>query len=355
MTLRETAYFWVGTNANLFFVSVGVIAFELGLSVWQALVAVVLGTLLFAAVALASIGGVRSGLPTMTFTRAVFGPRGNLPHAVLAWADVGRVRGHQLHLRRLRPARAHVLPRLGSARRRREGRWRRSSCSGRRRPIAIYGHATMVYLQRVFAVALTLVLLLVLAYAVGGVRLVRRAGPATWRTGTRVPRILAAGAVIAVGPDLLPFNAADWVRYLPSRTSAAAHLLDGPRQQRRDRRCCLSVMGVLLASRGDMSDPIAGVEPFVPGLAVRALHPRCGRRLDRQQRRHLLLVRAVPAVARPAAEALPGDRARRRWSSTAMVLYILFVAGLHDRAARLRRADGRLARARSRRCGSPTA
>ena len=85
MTLRETAYFWVGTNANLFFVEVGVIAFGLGLSVWQALVAVVLGTLLFAIVALASIGGVRAGLPTMTFTRAVFGPRGNLPHAVLAW------------------------------------------------------------------------------------------------------------------------------------------------------------------------------------------------------------------------------------------------------------------------------
>ena len=48
MTLRETAYFWVGTNANLFFVAVGVIAFGLGLSVWQALVAVMLGTLLFA-------------------------------------------------------------------------------------------------------------------------------------------------------------------------------------------------------------------------------------------------------------------------------------------------------------------
>ena len=30
MTLRETAYFWVGTNANLFFVAVGVIALELG-------------------------------------------------------------------------------------------------------------------------------------------------------------------------------------------------------------------------------------------------------------------------------------------------------------------------------------
>ena len=62
MTLTETAYFWVGANANLFFLSVGVIAFEVGLSVWEALVAVVLGTSLFAAVALASIAGVRSGL-----------------------------------------------------------------------------------------------------------------------------------------------------------------------------------------------------------------------------------------------------------------------------------------------------
>ena len=46
MTLRETVYFWVGTNANLYFVAVGVIALEAGLSVWEALVAVVLGTLL---------------------------------------------------------------------------------------------------------------------------------------------------------------------------------------------------------------------------------------------------------------------------------------------------------------------
>ena len=60
MTLRETAFFWVGTNANLFFVSVGVIAFELGLNLWEALVAVVLGTQPVRGwSALASIGGVR--------------------------------------------------------------------------------------------------------------------------------------------------------------------------------------------------------------------------------------------------------------------------------------------------------
>ena len=86
MTLRQTAWFWVGTNANLFFVSVGVIALEVGLEVWQALVAVVLGTSLFVAVGVASIGGARSGLPTMTFTRAAFGSRGNIPNGVLTWA-----------------------------------------------------------------------------------------------------------------------------------------------------------------------------------------------------------------------------------------------------------------------------
>ena len=44
MTLRDLAYFWVGANAYLFFFTVGVIAFGLGLTVWQALIAVVLGT-----------------------------------------------------------------------------------------------------------------------------------------------------------------------------------------------------------------------------------------------------------------------------------------------------------------------
>ena len=71
-------------------------------------------------------------------------------------------------------------------------------------------------------------------------------------------------------------------------------------------------MGVLLASRGDMSDPVARRRAVRPAVALHPLHPRRGRRLDRQQRRRLLLLRAVPAVARPAAAALPGHRAGHR-------------------------------------------
>jgi purine-cytosine permease-like protein len=261
MTMRETAYFWVGTNANLFFVAVGVIAFEAGLTVWQALIAVVLGTLLFATVALASLGGVRSGLPTMTFTRAVFGPRGNVPHAALAW--VASVAFEAINCIFGVYALLALMSYLG---------WEHPGDVGKvlatlivlgaSGVIAIYGHATMVYVQRVFAVALTLVLLAVLAYSIGGVDWSGR-GPGDLTTWEVVAAILAAGAVIASGPISYLFNGPDWVRYLPAATSArrvfwTVFLASGVIA------LFLSVMGVLLASRGDMSDPVAGVEPFVP-------------------------------------------------------------------------------------------
>ena len=262
MTLRETAYFWVGTNANLYFVEVGVIAFGLGLSVWQALVAVVLGTSLFAVVALASVGGVRAGLPTMTFTRAVFGPRGNLPHAVLAW--VTSVAFEAINCIFGVFALLALMSYVG---------WDHPGDAGKvlatllvlgaSAVIAIYGHATMVYVQRGFAVALTLVLAVVLAYAVDGVEWSAQ-GPGDLTAWETVAAILAAGAVVASGPISYLFNGPDWVRYLPSRTPGRSifwtvFLSSGVIA------LFLSVMGVLLASRGDMSDPVAGVEPFVPG------------------------------------------------------------------------------------------
>ena len=80
----------------------------------------------------------------------------------------------------------------------------------------------MVYLQRVFAVALTLVLVLVLAYCVGGVDWSASGARRTSTTWETIAVILAAGAVIASGPISYLFNAPDWVRYLPSRTAERA-------------------------------------------------------------------------------------------------------------------------------------
>jgi nucleobase:cation symporter-1, NCS1 family len=261
MTLRETGYFWVGTNANLFFVSVGVIAFGLGLTPAEALVAVALGTLLFAAVALASIGGARAGLPTMTLTRAVFGPRGNLPHAVLAW--VASVSFEAINCIFGVFALVALASYLG---------WDAPGTTGEvlatfvvvglSAAIAIYGHATMISVQRLFALALTMVLLIVLAHAIGGVDWSGH-GPGELAEAHSVPRILAAGAVVAAGPISYLFNAADWVRYLPSQT-AGRRIFWTVLASSGVVALCLAAMGVLLASRGDMSDPIAGIEPLVP-------------------------------------------------------------------------------------------
>jgi purine-cytosine permease-like protein len=260
MTLAETAYFWVGTNANLFFLSVGVVAFELGLTVREALVAVGVGTSLFAVVGVASIGGVRSGLPTLTFTRAVFGPRGNVPNGVLTW--VALVAFEAINSIFAVYALLALMSELG---------W--TSTGDRERVvatllvlaasggIAVYGHATMVYLQRFFAIGVTVVLALVLAYSAGGVDWSAHGSLGGWEAFALV---CTGAAVVASGPISYLFNAPDFVRYLPRRTPGRSvawtvTLSSGLVA------LFLSGMGVLLASRGDMSDPIAGVKPFVPG------------------------------------------------------------------------------------------
>ena len=335
MTLRETAFFWVGTNANLFFVSVGVIAFELGLNVWEALVAVVLGSSLYAAVGLASIAGVRSGLPTLTFTRAAFGSRGNLPNGVLTWAALVAFEAINCIFGVF--ALLALMSQLG---------WEHPGDAGKvlatfvvlgaSAAVAIYGHATIVYVQRFFAVALTLVLALVFAYSAGGVDWSATAHEplSAWET---LAIILAAGAVVASGPISYLFNAPDFVRYLPSATSGRSifwtvSLSSGLIA------LLLSVMGVLLASRGDMSDPIAGVDAFVPGwLFVLYILAAAGGSIANNVVAYYSSGLCLQAVG------LPLKRyqatALDTLVSAAMVLYILFVKDfttvLHDFVALL--------------------
>jgi purine-cytosine permease-like protein len=72
-----------------------------------------------------------------------------------------------------------------------------------------------------------------------------------------------ACAVIASGPISYLYNSPDWVRYLPSRTSARAIVVNVTLSSGLP-ALALCMMGALLASRGDMTDPVGGVEPFVP-------------------------------------------------------------------------------------------
>jgi purine-cytosine permease-like protein len=125
----------------------------------------------------------------------------------------------------------------------------------------VLGHATMVYLQRIFAVLLTIALVLVFAYSVGGVQ---------WShtgevSGTSALALFTvACAVIASGPISYLYNGPDWVRYLPSATSARKVFVNVTLSAGLP-AVALCMMGAMLASRGDMTDPVGGVAPFVPG------------------------------------------------------------------------------------------
>ena len=198
----------------------------------------------------------------MTFTRAVFGPRGNLPHVVLAWA--ASVAFEAINCIFGVYALLALMPLLG---------WEHPGDAGKilatlvvlgaSAIIAIFGHAThglpaARLRRRADARARPRARLLRRRCGMVGAR---AAGTlTTWET---IAVILAAGAVIASGPISYLFNAPDWVRYLPSRTPSAAIFWTVFLASGADRPLP-SVMGVLLASRGDMSDPVAGVEPFVP-------------------------------------------------------------------------------------------
>jgi purine-cytosine permease-like protein len=259
MTLRDTALLWVGTNLNLFFVSVGAVAVSLGLSLWQALLACVVGNALFLLVGVASVGGARAGLPVVTFTRAVFGVQGNRVNAFLAW--VSSVAFEAINTIFGAFALLALFRHLG---------WTEPGTAGKLLAviaqlalsggIAVLGHATMVYLQRIFAVLLTVALLLVFAFSVGGVQW---SHPAQLSGGAAVAIFTVACAIIASGPISYLYNAPDWVRYLPSRTSARSIILNVTLSGGLP-ALALCMMGAMLASRGDMADPVAGVEPFVP-------------------------------------------------------------------------------------------
>lgn len=319
MTLRETSFLWIGTNLNLFFVAVGAVSISLGLSLWQALLACVVGNAFFALVGVASVGGARAGLPVVTFTRATFGVQGNRLNAFLAW--VSSVAFEAINTIFGAYALLALFPHLG---------WQNPGAPGKlvavlaqlllSGGIAVLGHATMVYLQRIFAVLLTIALVLVFAFSVGGVQL---SHPAQASGLAAVGIFTVACAVIASGPISYLYNAPDWVRYLPSRTSTRGIVFTVALSSGLP-ALALCMMGALLASRGDMSDPIAGVEPFVPAWVfyvyiVAAVGGSVANNVVTYYSSGLAMQSVGIPMHRYAATALDTV------ISTAIVLYILFV------------------------------
>ncbi len=264
MSLAQVDFLWLGTSVNLLSFTLGALTISMGLNLWLAFLACVVGSLLYTLVAMGSVATVRAGLPVSTLSRAAFGPRGNRFNAFLSWVVsvvfevINIVFGVEAILALLRL--------LG---------WSEPGSAGKflsvvlqlllSGGIAVLGHATMVWFQRIFAVTISAALLLVLACTLPQVDWAHASLPhSAIATGSTWAAFLTACAVIASNPLSFLFNGPDWVRYLPSATPRRGILLHvfwasfSP-------SILLTLMGAWCATLGDMNDPVAGIKPLVPG------------------------------------------------------------------------------------------
>jgi purine-cytosine permease-like protein len=263
MTLRQVDLFWVANSVNLLSFALGALAITQGLNLWMALTACIVGSVAYAYVSFGSIISVRAGLPVSTLTRAAFGMRGNFPNALLSWVAsvafevINTIFGVEALL-----ALFHLLgwAEPGAAGKLLAVLLQLVLCGG----VAVLGHATMIWFQRGFALLVSAALILVLVFVVGRIQLGEAARPhVVLSTGATVAAFLTACGAIASNPLSFLFNGADWVRYLPSATSGRAvyrHVFWASFLP----SLALAMMGAVSATLGDMSDPVAGLKPFIP-------------------------------------------------------------------------------------------
>ncbi len=264
MTLASVGPMWLGANLNMYNVTLGCVGYAMGIGLWPALAAVVVGNLPYAYLGIASIGSVRAGVPVTTFSRSVYGVDGNRIHALISWASsvcfevfnaiLGALAWLSL-LAILGLDRSSVLAKLSAI-------GIQLVLGG---GIAVFGHATMVYLQRYFAVALGAVFVLVIGWTLPQVHWSQALAGQAHGGGLAVAAaFVTACGVIASQPVSYVFNGPDWVRYLPSQTPGRA-LFHRVFWWSFLPSVLLAGAGVLWASLHDMTDPVAGLQPLLPG------------------------------------------------------------------------------------------
>ena len=261
MKLSAVGPLWLGANLNMFNIILGCGSIALGLSLWQALLACAIGNLPYVYLGLASVGAVRAGLPVTTLSRAVYGVCGNRVHAFLVWLSsvcfevfntIFGVFAWLSLIGLLGFDKNGLAEKLGAV-------VIQLIVGG---GIAVLGHATMVYLQRIFAVVLAVVLLAALAWTAPQAHWMA-AGHAHLAGWALLAALMTGAGIVASQPVSYLYNGPDWVRYLPVDTH-------GPRIFQRVfwwnflSSFALSATGALWASLGDMSDPVAGMKPFLP-------------------------------------------------------------------------------------------
>jgi purine-cytosine permease-like protein len=257
---RDLFAVWAAPNVNFLAVVIGATLMVMGLSLWEALAAIVIGNLFAVITGIVAGSGPAAGTPSEVITRTMYGITGNRVNVAIAgwlisvcylainWAAATTVL-------------VGLLGRIGVP----ASGWTIAVSAiviaAVTMVISVYGHGLIMRLYQPLAIVLALIFAGMAIFVVGGAHW--SFAPAKPLSGVELAAMMAAGiALVASGP-LSYTNSADFSRYLPSRTrvrdvalwTTLGMVIPG---------ILATFVGSLAASAVDMTSPEAGLEKFLP-------------------------------------------------------------------------------------------
>jgi NCS1 family nucleobase:cation symporter-1 len=252
--------FWLGSNIIFTYMLFGGILIEIGLPLGIALTIAVLGNLTWILVGLMSVPGPRTGTATMVVSRAQYGFHGNKISCFFSWlANVG-YEGVDFAIAALA---CYSLASYAG--------WHVNTFAkgvilgviiAVSFAIGLYGHATILAFQKMFAWALGIAAIVFFAFLLPHVKLSYQ--PAAPLHGIALTAAVMIGiSVVLSGPLSYPIGS-DYSRYLPADTSAPKVVwytaIGGYIPS-----VALTVIGILAATAVDASDFTTSIRSVLPG------------------------------------------------------------------------------------------
>ncbi len=257
----ELFWLWAGALMGIVDLVIGAVVISLGLSLWAAVAAIVIGNLSYVLVGWAAMTGPAAGTSTIVVSRAAFGIRGNAPPnflsflTVVGWEGVNSVVGVLALIALFGvvgfgngpgvKAVAIVIFLVVMV------IW------------ALWGHATLVVVNRILLIALAIAMVGVLFFGFQHVNWSYSGGKLAGSNQVTV-FVLAVMVVAAANGFAFMNMPADYSRYLPrtaSRRKIALFSFLGPYLP----ATILNAAGALIATGLDAFNPIGSLQKVVPG------------------------------------------------------------------------------------------
>ncbi len=259
-TARELFFVWAGANTNYIYLILGSLVVSFGLGFWPAVLAIVVAHAFYLLLGAAAVPGPKAGTATMVVSRSAFGVRGNRPYAFLSWLTTVGWEAVFIVVATLALVQLAGLAHLN-------GLWVKIASlvviAAVTFIVAIFGHATIVWMQRIltYALGIGMVVLAILVLPkghLGGFHV--HAGAA----GTPAATWILAVEVLLAGSAMSWMNyPADYARYLkPSESSKAVWFWTafGPIIP----AVGISAVGAAAGTAANMTDPVGGLRTLVP-------------------------------------------------------------------------------------------